>query len=61
MTDEPQNPPESSATSPSDSDETRRATPDTSAAPDATKDKAPGSPHAADEKAGTLPPPPDAE
>lgn len=61
MTDEPQNPPESSATSPSDSDETRRAAPDTSAAPDARDDKAPGSPQAADEKAGTLPPPPDAE
>ena len=61
MTDEPQNPPESSATSPSDSDETRRAAPDTSATPDARDDKAPGSPHAADERAGALPPPPDAE
>ena len=58
MTDEPKNPSESSATSPSESDETRRAGSDTPAEID---DKAPGSQHAADEKAGTLPPPPDAE
>ncbi|MDT7687248.1 MAG: NADH-quinone oxidoreductase subunit [Acidobacteriota bacterium] len=58
MTDEPKNPPESSETSPSESDETRR-TADNSPAP--ADDKAPGSPAAADAKAGTLPPPPDLE
>jgi NADH-quinone oxidoreductase subunit C len=48
MTDEPNNPsPESSEPQRSDSDETRRAASDT--------------PAAADEKAGALPPPPDAE
>src|SRR5215213_8134787 len=46
MTDEPKNPPESTDTSPSESDETRRAA-DTSPT--------------ADEDAGTLPPPPDAD
>ncbi|MFL6254046.1 MAG: NADH-quinone oxidoreductase subunit C [Pyrinomonadaceae bacterium] len=46
MTDEPKNPPKSDATSPPESDETRRAA-DTSPA--------------ADEAAGALPPPPDAE
>jgi NADH-quinone oxidoreductase subunit C len=46
MTDEPKNPPESNATSPSESDETRRAA-----------DISP----TADEDAGTLPPPPDAD
>src|SRR5215213_2099272 len=57
MTDEPKNPPESSPTSPSESDETRRAA-DTS--PTEKEDRAPGSPAAAAEDAGTLPPPPDA-
>lgn len=55
MTDEPKNPPESGDTSPSESDETRRAA-DTSL----TGGKAPGSP-TAHEDAGELPPPPDAE
>ncbi|MBV8856914.1 MAG: NADH-quinone oxidoreductase subunit C [Acidobacteria bacterium] len=59
MTDEPKNPPESSATSPSESDETRRAA-DTS--PRADEGQAPGSPaSAAAADAGELPPPPDAE
>src|SRR5687767_11871909 len=58
MTDEPKNPPESTPASPSESDEKRRAA-DTSAT--AGDDKAPGSPEAADERAGTLPPPPDAD
>jgi NADH-quinone oxidoreductase subunit C len=57
MTDEPKNPPESSDTSPSEGDETRRAA-DTS--PTADEEKAPGSPAAADARAGELPPPPDA-
>lgn len=56
MTDEPKNPPESSNTSPSESDETRRAA-DTS--PTEKDTKAAGSAHAA-EDAGELPPPPDA-
>ncbi|HEX7313971.1 MAG TPA: NADH-quinone oxidoreductase subunit C [Pyrinomonadaceae bacterium] len=55
MTDEPKNPPESGDTSPSESDETRRAA-DTSP----NEGKAPGSP-TAHEDAGELPPPPDAE
>ena len=55
MTDEPKNPPESSPTSPSESDEKRRAAETTER-----EDKAPGSPSAAAEDAGTLPPPPDA-
>ncbi|HJQ34828.1 MAG TPA: NADH-quinone oxidoreductase subunit C [Pyrinomonadaceae bacterium] len=57
MTDEPKNPPESSDTSPSEGDETRRAA-DTSLTAD--EEKAPGSPAAADARAGELPPPPDA-
>jgi NADH-quinone oxidoreductase subunit C len=57
MTDEPKNPPESRDTSPSESDETRRAA-DTS--PTADEGKAPGSPPAAAADAGELPPPPDA-
>ncbi len=57
MTDEPKNPPESNPTSPSESDEARRAADSSTTIRD---DKAPGSPEAADEKAGTLPPPPDA-
>lgn len=57
MTDEPKNPPESSPSSPSESDETRRAG---DSPPAATDDKAPGSPQAAAADAGTLPPPPDA-
>lgn len=57
MTDEPKNPPESDATSPPESDETRRAA-DTS--PEADEGRAPGSPKA-DENAGALPPPPDAD
>jgi NADH-quinone oxidoreductase subunit C len=57
MTDEPKNPPESAPPSPSESDEKRRAT---DSPPSATDDKAPGSPEAAAEDAGTLPPPPDA-
>jgi NADH-quinone oxidoreductase subunit C len=56
MTDEPKNPPESGDTSPSESDETRRAA-DTF--PTADVGKAPGSPAAAAD-AGELPPPPDA-
>ncbi|HEX8283910.1 MAG TPA: NADH-quinone oxidoreductase subunit C [Pyrinomonadaceae bacterium] len=62
MTDEPKNPPESNPTSPSESDETRRAE-DSSPTANATTnaDKAPGSPRAAAEDAGTLPPPPDAD
>lgn len=55
MTDEPKNPPKSSDTSPSESDETRRAA-DTFP----TAEKAAGSPAAAAD-AGELPPPPDAE
>ena len=55
MTDEPKNPPESGDTSPSESDEARRAA-DTSP----TEGKAPGSP-TAHADAGELPPPPDAE
>jgi NADH-quinone oxidoreductase subunit C len=60
MTDEPNNPPEeTSDTSPSDSDETRRGGTD---APAASQDKhAVGSPEAADADAGTLPPPPDSD
>ena len=58
MTDEPKNPPESSDTSPSESDETRRAA-DTF--PTTDEEKAPGSPAAADARAGELPPPPDAD
>jgi NADH-quinone oxidoreductase subunit C len=60
MTDEPNNPPEeTSDTSPSDSDETRRGGTD---APAARRDKhAAGSPEAADADAGTLPPPPDSD
>jgi NADH-quinone oxidoreductase subunit C len=60
MTDEPNNPPEeTSDTSPSDSDETRRGGTD---APAASQDKhAAGSPEAADADAGTLPPPPDSD
>lgn len=60
MTDEPNNPSEeTSDTSPSDSDETRREGPHASAA--GTHDrKAAGSPEAA-EDAGTLPPPPDSD
>jgi NADH-quinone oxidoreductase subunit C len=57
MTDEPKNPPESNPSSPSESDETRRAA---DSPPKARDDKAPGSPAAAAEDAGTLPPPPDA-
>jgi NADH-quinone oxidoreductase subunit C len=57
MTDEPKNPSESSATSPSESDETRRAA-DTS--PTADAEKAAG-PSAFATDAGELPPPPDAE
>src|SRR5215207_6371802 len=57
MTDEPKNPPESGETSPSESDETRRAA-DTS--PTADVVKAPGSPKA-ERDAGALPPPPDAD
>src|SRR5215210_8430439 len=57
MTDEPKNPPESPDTSPPESDETRRAA-DTS--PTAVEDKAPGS-SKADENAGELPTPPDAD
>src|SRR5688572_7535172 len=57
MTDEPKNPPESSNTSPSESDELGRA-PETS--PTEKDDKAAGSPRAAaPEDAGSLPPPPD--
>jgi len=60
MTDEPNNPPEeTSDTSPSDPDESRRGGPDASAA--GTDDrKAAGSPEAAAD-AGTLPPPPDSD
>jgi NADH-quinone oxidoreductase subunit C len=58
MTDEPKNPPESSDTSPSESDEARRAA-DTSTTAEA--EKAPGSPTADAPDAGALPPPPDAE
>ncbi|MET0622719.1 MAG: NADH-quinone oxidoreductase subunit C [Pyrinomonadaceae bacterium] len=59
MTDEPKNPPESSPPSPSESsDESRRAQ---DSPPTTNADKAPGSPRAADEDAGTLPPPPDAD
>lgn len=47
MTDEPKNPPESPDTSPSESDETRRA--------------ADTSPTADEDRAGALPPPPDAD
>ena len=58
MTDEPKNPPESSPSSPSESDETRRAT---ATSPTVRDEKAPGSAAAADEvDAGSLPPPPDA-
>jgi NADH-quinone oxidoreductase subunit C len=58
MTDEPKNPPESSTSSPSESDEARRAA---ETSPTEKDDKAPGSPAAADETAGALPPPPDAD
>ncbi|HEX7957445.1 MAG TPA: NADH-quinone oxidoreductase subunit C [Pyrinomonadaceae bacterium] len=58
MTDEPNNPQDSNPTSPSESDETRRA-PDSS--PTEKDDKAPGSAAAAADDAGTLPPPPDAD
>src|SRR5215212_9769589 len=59
MTDEPKTPPESGDTSPSESDETRRAA-DTS--PTTDEGKVPGSPaSAAAVDAGELPPPPDAE
>jgi len=57
MTDEPNNPPESGETSPSESDETRRAA---ETSPTADVEKAPGSPAAA-AGAGELPPPPDAD
>jgi NADH-quinone oxidoreductase subunit C len=60
MTDEPNNPPEeTSDTSPSDPDETRREGSHASAAGTHDK-KAAGSPEAA-EDAGALPPPPDAD
>jgi NADH-quinone oxidoreductase subunit C len=58
MTDEPKNPPESKLSSLSESDESRRAE---DSSPTADDKKAPGSPQAAAEDAGTLPPPPDAE
>jgi NADH-quinone oxidoreductase subunit C len=59
MTDEPNNPPEeTSDTSTSDPDETRRVAPDAPAASD--DRKAAGSPEAA-EDAGALPPPPDSD
>jgi NADH-quinone oxidoreductase subunit C len=57
MTDEPKSPPESSETSPSESDETRRASDNST--PPHKDDKAPGSPEAARADAGTLPPPSD--
>src|SRR3712207_8803713 len=60
MTDEPNNPPEeTSDTSPSDPDESRRGARDASAASSDDR-KAAGSPEAA-EDAGALPPPPDAD
>jgi NADH-quinone oxidoreductase subunit C len=58
MTDEPKNPPESESSSPSESAETRRAQ---DSSQTTNPDKAPGSPRAAAEDAGTLPPPPDAD
>jgi NADH-quinone oxidoreductase subunit C len=61
MTDEPNNPPEeTSDTSPSDSDESRRGGIDAPAAVSQDRHAA-GSPEAADADAGTLPPPPDSD
>ncbi|MFL6286614.1 MAG: NADH-quinone oxidoreductase subunit C [Pyrinomonadaceae bacterium] len=61
MTDEPNNPPEeTSDTSPSDSDESRRGGTDAPAAVSQDRHAA-GSPEAADADAGTLPPPPDSD
>src|SRR3954471_12190292 len=58
MTDEPNNPPEDrSDASTSDPDEARRGATEAPAA--IGDDKAPGSPEAAADDAGTLPPPPD--